>query len=175
MIYPVVAFGSPMLKKVGIEVPADYFDLKKLSEDMFETMRSANGVGLAAPQIGKSMRMFVVSYDGFDQVFVNPEIIDEYGEQCSIEEGCLSIPSIKADVLRSESVKVRYFDEEWNQYENVFDGITARIIQHEYDHINGVLFTDHLNSLKKRLFKKKLTNISKGKVAVNYNMKFPSK
>ncbi len=157
--------------------------MKELIADMFETMYSASGVGLAAPQIGKSIRLFVVDdypmmdegEEGVRKAFINPQIIDEHGEEWAFEEGCLSIPGIREDVSRKSVVKIRYFDEEWNEHEEEYDDIHARVIQHEYDHIEGVLFTDHISSFKKRLLKGKLANISKGKVDADYRVKVPAK
>ena len=181
MVYPIVLYGDPVLKKKASEVKKGEIDVKELSEDMFETMKSASGIGLAAPQIGKSLRMFVVDASpledeevaSFKQVFINPEIIQEEGDEWNFEEGCLSIPGIREDVFRNKKLRIKYFDEEWKAHENEFDGMKARIIQHEYDHLNGVLFTDYLSPLKKRLLKGKLANISKGKVDADYRIKAP--
>ncbi|MCX2744568.1 peptide deformylase [Mangrovivirga sp. M17] len=181
MIYPIVAYGHPILKKKAVDIEKGT-DVKELVEDMFETMYSASGVGLAGPQIGKGLRIFVVdgepmedeTTDGFKKAFINPEIIDEDGDDWAFEEGCLSIPGIREDVYRPETVTIKYFDEDWNEHTETYEGVAARIIQHEYDHIEGVLFTDYLSGLKKRLLKGKLNNISKGKVKVGYRMKFPS-
>ena len=183
MIYPIVAFGDPVLKKVGKEIVEGDFDVKKLAEDMFETMYNAHGVGLAAPQIGKSIRMFIIDTEpmddeegqGIKRVFINPEIVEEYGDDWAFEEGCLSIPNIREDVFRAEDLKLRWLDEDFNEHEEIFEGMKARVIQHEFDHIDGVLFTDHISALKRRLLKKKLINISKGNINVGYRMKFPSK
>ena len=182
MIYPIVVYGDPVLKKKAIEIEKDSIDVKALSEDMFATMKAASGVGLAAPQIGKSIRMFVVDSgpvedgeEGIRKVFINAQMLDESGEPWAFEEGCLSIPNIREDVERNETIRMRYYDEEWNLHESEFNGIQARIIQHEYDHIEGVLFTDHLTPLKKRLLKTKLQNISKGKVDVDYRIAAPLK
>jgi len=181
MVYPIVVYGDPVLKKKGKDIEEGTEDVKVLSEDMFETMRNANGVGLAAPQIGKSIRMFIVDATAMEdeelgdyrQVFINPEIIEETGEDWGFEEGCLSIPDIREDIYRQEKVRIRYFDENWAEHEEEFDGIIARVIQHEYDHIEGILFTDHLTPLKRRLLKGKLTNISKGKVETTYRILAP--
>ncbi|MFK7899772.1 MAG: peptide deformylase [Cyclobacteriaceae bacterium] len=184
MILPIVAYGDPVLKKKGKEIEKGDKSLSELIENMFETMYNAHGVGLAAPQIGQSLRLFVV--DGspllednedekekdFKKVFINPTILEEEGEEWEFEEGCLSIPSIRENVWRSDVIKIHYFDENWIEHTEEYDDIRARIIQHEYDHIEGVLFTDYLPSLKKRLLKRKLENISKGKVDVAYKMKF---
>ncbi len=183
MIYPIYAYGHPVLRKEGEEIDPDKVDVKELTADMFETMHNAQGIGLAAPQIGKSLRMFIADVSPLEdeemgdwkQVFINPEIIDEYGEEWAFEEGCLSIPNVREDVVRPDKVLIHYFDENWEEHEEEFDGMKARIIQHEYDHIEGILFTDHLTAFKKRLLKKKLTNISKGIVEVEYKMKFPAR
>lgn len=190
MIYPIVAYGDPVLRKVAVDIDKS-FDVKKLSEDMFETMYNAKGVGLAAPQIGLNIRMFVVdgrpfnegedleerdkdpSLVDFKKVFINAEILEEDGDDWGFEEGCLSIPDIREDVYRPEYVTIRYFDEDWAEHTEEFEGLAARIIQHEYDHIDGILFTDHLNPIKKRMLKNKLAKITKGRVDVDYKMKFP--
>lgn len=183
MIYPIVAYGDPVLRKRANDIEKGSLDVKALVADMFETMYAANGVGLAAPQVGKSMRLFVVDGEGmevdqdmtnFKKVFLNPEIVEEEGDEWGFEEGCLSIPHIREEVFRPEDLTIRYFDEEWNQYEETFTGVQARIIQHEYDHIEGVLFTDHLSAFKKRLLKGRLSNISKGDVKIDYKMTFPA-
>lgn len=182
MIYPIVAYGDPVLKKVAEDIDKNDpdFDLKQLVEDMYETMYNASGVGLAAPQIGKSLRLFVIDAERMDEelvgmkkAFINPQIIEEEGDEWAFEEGCLSIPNIRADIMRPPKIKIHYFDENWNEFEEEFEDLTARIIQHEYDHIEGILFTDYVKGLKKRMMKSKLNNISKGKVKVDYKMKFP--
>ena len=185
MILPIVAFGTPILKQKTKNVDKDYQGLSELIENMFETMHEAGGVGLAAPQIGKSIRLFIVDASPFEedepglkdfqQVFLNPEIIEEEGEEWSFNEGCLSIPHVREDVRRKPKIRIRYQDEYFNTYEEEFDGIVARIIQHEYDHIEGVLFTDYLSPLKKRLLKRKLNDISRGNIRVDYRMNFPQK
>lgn len=190
MIYPIVAYGDPVLRKVAVDIDKS-FDVKKLVEDMFETMYNAKGVGLAAPQIGLNIRMFVVdgrpfnegedleerdkdpSLVDFKKVFINAEILEEDGDDWGFEEGCLSIPDIREDVYRPEFVTIRYFDENWEEHTEEYEGLAARIIQHEYDHIDGILFTDHLNPIKKRMLKNKLAKITKGRVDVDYKMKFP--
>lgn len=184
MIYSIVAYGHPVLKKQAQDIDEEETDVKELAEDMFETMYHAQGIGLAAPQIGKSLRMFIADASPLEdeeignwkQVFVNPEIIEEDGDDWAFEEGCLSIPGIREDIIRPEEVKIHYFDENWDEHTDVFTGMKARIIQHEYDHIEGILFTDHLSAFKKRLLKSKLTNISKGIVKdLEYRMSFPAK
>lgn len=192
MILPIVAYGDPVLKKEGEEITKDYPGLSQLIEDMFETMYASSGVGLAAPQVGKSIRLFVVDgspfaeedeeeepdpkakgMEGFKRVFINPIIEEERGEKWGFNEGCLSIPKIREEVFRKEELTISYYDENWVLHEEKYDGYAARIIQHEYDHLEGVLFTDHLSPLKKRLLAKKLQNISKGEIDVDYKMKFP--
>lgn len=182
MIYPIVLFGDPVLKRKADKIP-EHKDVKELVADMFETMYAASGVGLAAPQIGQSIRLFVVDSQammeegeiGVKQAFINPEIISEEGEPWAFEEGCLSIPGIREDVKRPGLLKIKYYDEDWNEHIEEFDDLNARVIQHEYDHIEGVLFTDYLTPFKKRLLKGKLANISKGKVSADYRVKPPRK
>jgi len=182
MIYPIVAYGDSVLKKVAqnIDKNDNKLDLKNLIADMYETMYEANGVGLAAPQIGLSIRLFIIDTDrmedermGMKKAFINAQILEESGEEWAFEEGCLSIPNIRDDVYRQPKIKIHYFDENWNEYTEEYDGMSARVIQHEYDHIEGTLFTDHLSGFKKVLLKSKLANISKGNVKVDYRMKFP--
>ena len=183
MIYPIVAYGHPVLKKPAQDIVKDEIDVQQLAEDMFETMHHASGIGLAAPQIGKSLRMFIADaapledekIGDWKQVFINPEILEETGDDWAFEEGCLSIPNIREDVIRPEKLKIHYYDENWEEHTEIFNGMQARIIQHEYDHIEGILFTDHLSAFKKRLLKSKLTNISKGIVKVDYRMSFPAR
>ncbi len=188
MILPIVAYGDPVLKKKAVEIDEDFPNLQKLIENMFETMYNASGVGLAAPQIGKSIRLFIVdatpvaegedgdpSCEDFKRVFINPIILEEEGEEWSYEEGCLSIPNIREEVQRKPTLKIEYFDENWDLYEEELDGFAARVVQHEYDHIEGVLFLDHISPFKKTLLRGKLNDISKGNVDVKYRMKFPKK
>lgn len=182
MIHPIVLYGDPVLKTRAKEIDKD-FDVKELARDMFETMYQANGIGLAAPQIGKSLRMFILDSepvedeeeDGIRQVFINAEMIEELGKEWTFEEGCLSIPGIREDVIRPPRIRIKFYDENWELHEREFEGMQARIIQHEYDHIEGVLFTDHISPFKKRLIKGKLTNISKGKAEANYRVKIPQR
>lgn len=194
MILPIVAYGDPVLKKEAEEIDQDYTGLKQLIDDMFETMYEASGVGLAAPQIGRSIRLFVVDAspfaekeedeeddplavgcEGFKKVFINPIIEEESGEAWGFQEGCLSIPKIREEVFRKPKIRITYYDENWDFHDEEYEGYNARVIQHEYDHIEGVLFTDHLSVLKKRLLQKRLANISQGIVNVAYRMKFPVK
>ena len=190
MILPIVAYGDPVLKKKAKEITKEHPKLAELLENMFETMYNAHGVGLAAPQIGLPIRIFVIDAEpfsndeelseeekdvlkNFKKVFINATILEETGEEWSFCEGCLSIPEVREDVFRKETIKIHYLDENFIEHTETFEGLAARIIQHEYDHIQGVLFTDKLSSLKKRLIKGKLTNISKGKINSEYRMKFP--
>lgn len=183
MIYPIVAYGDPVLKRVAQDIEKGSIDVQQLAADMFETMYESSGVGLAAPQIGKSIRLFVVDGEPLDEeklkdfkkVFINPVILEESGEKWGFEEGCLSIPGIRAEIMRKEKLKIRYFDTDWNEHVEEYDGLAARIIQHEYDHLQGILFTDYLSAMKRRLLKSKLTDISRGQVKADYRMKFPVK
>jgi peptide deformylase len=170
-----------VLRKVAAELTKENpKDLPKLIADMFDTMHNAEGIGLAAPQIGLSLRLFVVDGSGtddeqikdFKKVFVNPTILEEKGDKWSFEEGCLSIPSIREEVQRHAEIRIRYYDENWELHEEIFDGMKARVIQHEYDHIQGILFIDHISSLKKRLIQGKLAKIAKGDVKHSYRMRF---
>ena len=185
MILPIVAYGTAVLRKETEEIDKDYPDLDILIEDMFETMYAAKGVGLAAPQIGKSIRLFIIDASGFNEdneypeladfkrIFINPIIVEESGKEWKFEEGCLSIPGIREDVSRQPNVTIEYYNEKFELIEETLDGIAARIIQHEYDHIEATLFTDKINPLRKRLIKGKLNDIAKGNIKVNYRMKFP--
>lgn len=183
MIYPIVMYGDPVLRQRAKEIEKGT-DLKQLIDDMYETMHGASGIGLAAPQIGKSFRLFIVDgtvledepdMQDFKKAFVNPQVIEELGTPWEYEEGCLSIPTIREKVSRKEKLRIRYFDENWNPHEEEYDGMKARIIQHEYDHIEGKLFVDYLPALKKRLLKGKLADISKGKVDTEYRIVAPLK
>ena len=191
MILPIVAYGDPVLKKRATEISKDHPNLEQIIANMYETMYGAHGVGLAAPQVGLSIRLFLVdtapfsedeSYTPeeqaelktFKRTFINAKIIEESGEEWSFNEGCLSIPNVREDVWRCPKVKIEYQDEDFTTHVEEFEGLIARVIQHEYDHIEGVLFTDKVSSLKKRLLKGKLTNISKGKTSVDYRMRFPN-
>ena len=189
MILPIIAYGHPVLKRKSEVINKDYPKLKELIENMFETMYNASGVGIAAPQIGLSIRLFIVDTNpfaeddslsdndrnqlkSFKKIFINPVIIDEKGDEWSFEEGCLSIPNIREGVLRQKQITIQYHDENFNKHTDSFDGLLARVIQHEYDHIEGVLFTDKLSSFKKQLLKKKLLKISSGKLSFDYEMKY---
>ncbi|MGI9527933.1 MAG: peptide deformylase [Weeksellaceae bacterium] len=189
MILPVRAYGDSVLRAKTKSITPDYPHLKELIEDMFETMEASHGVGIAAPQIGLPIKLFVVDVTpfaedeenenikkeliGFRKVFINAEKIEEEGEEWKFNEGCLSIPGIREDISRKETITLRYQDEDFNEHTKTFSGIAARVIQHEYDHTMGILFTDYLSAFKKRLIKKKLTNITNGKVTVDYKMRFP--
>jgi len=190
MILPIVAYGDPVLKKKAKEIDAEYPKLSELLDNMYETMYNAHGVGLAAPQIGLPIRLFIIdatpfsedeelseeeanALKGLKKTFINATILEETGEEWAFSEGCLSIPDVREDVFRNETIKINYFDENFDEHTETFGGLAARVIQHEYDHIEGILFTDKLSSLKKRLIKGKLTNISKGKVRADYRMRFP--
>ncbi len=183
MILPIYAYGSPVLRKKAAEIDPDFPNLHGLIEQMFETMYDSNGIGLAAPQIGHSIRLFVVdgteiedeSTTDFKKVFINPEIIEEFDEKWDYEEGCLSIPNVRADVHRHSKLRIYYQDENFHDFEEEFEGMAARIIQHEYDHLEGILFTDRITPLKRTMLKAKLNNISMGRVNVSYKMKFPKK
>ena len=190
MILPIVAYGDSVLKKKAEPITKDYPDLEVLISNMFETMYGAFGVGLAAPQIGLPIRLFVVDTEPFaddeelskeeqeatkkfKQVFINPEILEETGDEWAFNEGCLSIPDVREDVFRKPTITIKFQDEKFQTHTQTYNGLIARVIQHEYDHIEGVLFTDRLSAFKKRIIKGRLTNISKGNIKVDYRMKFP--
>jgi peptide deformylase len=193
MILPIVAYGHPILRKVARDLDESYPDLPKLIEDMWETMYASNGVGLAAPQVNKDIRLFVMDSaqifanmdederkeenypdaPGTKQVFINAHVVEEIGDDWLYNEGCLSIPKIREDIYRAEEVTLTYLDESFRQHRKTFSGITARIILHEYDHIEGKLFIDHISPLKRKLLRRKLEDITKGKISVDYKMAFP--
>jgi peptide deformylase len=190
MILPIVAYGDAVLRKKAEDISEDYPKLSELIDTMYETMYDANGVGLAAPQIGLPIRLFVIDtnpfadddelseveqkqLESFKRTFINAKILEETGDEWAFNEGCLSIPDVREDVFRKPKVKIQYQDEQFKTHVEEFDGLIARVIQHEYDHIEGVLFTDKLSALKKRLIKARLTNISKGNIRVDYKMRFP--
>jgi len=184
MILPIVAFGASILRKKCDDITPDYPELKTLLANMWETMYEAHGVGLAAPQINKDIRLFLIDTSPFvdeeeeikevvvKKAFINAKIVEEIGDEWSFNEGCLSIPEVREDVIRKSTIIIEYFDENFEKHTDTFDGITARVIQHEYDHINGILFTDKLSPLRKRMIKGKLLDISKGKINVSYKMRF---
>ncbi|MDP1747731.1 MAG: peptide deformylase [Bacteroidota bacterium] len=199
MVLPVIAYGDPVLRKVGEEITKDYPGLQDTIANMFETMHNALGVGLAAPQIGKSIRLFVIETKPFTEreendededefspeereqlanfrkVFINAKVIEEEGKEWVFNEGCLSIPKIREDVLRKPKIHIQYYDENFNFFDETYEGLAARVIQHEFDHIEGKLFTDRISPLRRRLLQGKLTDISKGKVKIGYKMRFPSR
>jgi len=192
MILPIIAYGNPVLRKVAHDIDENYPDLAKLIEDMWETMYASNGVGLAAPQINRDIRLFVMDSaqifanideqereeehypdaPGIKQVFINAHVVEELGDDWAYNEGCLSIPKIREDIYRAEEVTISYLDENFRSHTKTFSGVTARIILHEYDHIEGKLFIDRLPPLKRKLLRRKLDDISKGKVNVDYKMAF---
>ena len=191
MILPIIAYGDPVLRKVADYIDKDFPKFEELVANMWDTMYNASGVGLAAPQIGLPIRLFIVdttpfgddeelteeeqkALKGFRKVFLNARIEEETGTEWAFNEGCLSIPDVREDVSRKDTITISYMDENFKSYKETYDGLLARVIQHEYDHIEGILFTDKLSSLKKRLLKGRLTNISKGKIKVEYRMRFPN-
>jgi len=181
MIFPVVIYGAPVLRKVAQDIPKDMEGLEQFVSDMWETMYVSDGVGLAAPQVGRSLRLFVIdgtpmseddtSVEGFKKTFINAKIVERKGDNVIMGEGCLSIPTIREEVDRPHEIRIQYYDEQWNFHDEWFTGIAARIVQHEYDHLEGILFTDHLSPLRKRLLKGKLAGIAKGKFNVDYRFK----
>ena len=184
MLLPIYAYGQPVLKKVAEPIAPDYPDLPKLLADMWETMYNADGVGLAAPQVGLSIRLFVADTtqieteddvknpEGFKRVFINAQKVEEGGKMWAYEEGCLSIPKIRGDVDRPERIRLRWLDEKFEPHEATFEGLNARVVQHEYDHTEGILFTEKLKPLKKRMIQRKLDNIRVGKIGTEYKMRF---
>lgn len=198
MILPIIAYGDPVLRKMGEEITKDYPGLQELIANMFDTMHNALGVGLAAPQVGKAIRLFIVEtkpftergdddeddeftpeerkqLEHFRKVFINSKIIEEEGEEWAFNEGCLSIPKIREDVFRKSGIRIQYYDENFNFFDETYEGLAARVIQHEFDHIEGKLFTDRISPLRRRLLQGKLNDISKGKIQIGYKMRFPSK
>lgn len=188
MVLPIVVYGDPVLRKKCVDIDKDYPNLEQFIKDMYETMYEANGVGLAAPQVNKAIRLFVVDaspfaevdeepeftaeemkqMNGFKKTFINAQILEETGEEWKFNEGCLSIPKIREDVLRKPTLTIEYYDEHFKKHTETYDGVIARVIQHEYDHIEGVLFTDKINPFKRKLISGKLTDISKGKFRADY-------
>jgi peptide deformylase len=179
MKLPIVAYGDPVLKKVCVDIDETYPDLQQLISNMWDTMYNASGVGLAAPQVGLAIRLFIVDTKAdeeeevFKKVFINAQILEETGEPWAFNEGCLSIPEVREDVMRKPNILIRYYDENWKLHEEKITGFAARVIQHEYDHIEGKLFTDKLSLLRKQMLKSRLDNISKGNVHTDYKMRFP--
>ena len=192
MIVPIFGYGEPVLRKIGEVITPDYPNLKEIISNMYDTMYNACGVGLAAPQVGLAIRLFIINTEPFSdsddltkeeqeqlkefkRTFINAKMLKEEGEEWSFNEGCLSIPDVREDVFRNETITIEYCDEDFITKTEVFDGLIARVIQHEYDHIEGILFTDKISSLKKTLIKKKLQNIMEGKARPDYRMKFAAK
>jgi peptide deformylase len=183
MTYPIVIYGHPILRKVAEDIDKDYTGLQQVISDLFETMYNSEGLGLAAPQIGKSIRIFVIDgaplaedepeMAGFKKAFINAHITERCGELKPMAEGCLSIPHLREEVNRESHIRIKYYDENWVFHNEVFDGYKARVIQHEYDHLDGILFTDKISPLRKRLIKSKLTAISKGKFEADYRTILP--
>jgi len=182
MFLPIVAYGDPILKEVGDEISPGYPKLKELIENMYETMYTSHGVGLAAPQIGLAIRLFIIDLSpfeeeeshlaGFKKTFINAEIIEEVGEEWFFNEGCLSIPEVREDVARKPKITIRYYDEDFVEHTESYEGMAARVIQHEYDHIEGILFTEYLSPLRKRIIKRRLSDIMNGKIDPGYRMRF---
>jgi peptide deformylase len=183
MIYPIVVYGHPALRKIASDIDQDFPGLNKLIADLFETMYYSEGIGLAAPQIGKTVRIFVIDgkpaaedepqMSDFKKVFINAQISERSGELVPMNEGCLSIPGLREEVLRPSHIRIRYFDENWKPFDEVYEGYAARVIQHEYDHLDGIMFTDKVNLLRRRLIKGKLTAISKGRFEADYKTILP--
>jgi len=181
MVLPIYLYGHPVLRKVAKDIDKNYENFEIFMENMWETMYKTDGIGLAAPQIGKSVRVFVIDADplsdeypeakGFKRAFINAYIVEETGEEWAFNEGCLSVPNIREDVKRKPKLEIHYYDENWEYHEDVFDGAMARVIQHEYDHLEGKIFTDKISPIRRRLLKGKLTSISKGKVDTKYKFK----
>lgn len=184
MVLAIELYGSPILRKVSKDIDKDFPDLNLLIENMFETMYKSDGIGLAAPQVGKNIRLIVIDlgvtsdeedskYKDFKKVFINPKIIGTEGDEYDFNEGCLSLPGIREDVKRPEMVEIEYFDEGWNYHKEKFEDLPARVIQHEYDHLEGKLFVDHLSVISRKILSRKLMQISKGKVSVSYKVRLP--
>jgi peptide deformylase len=183
MTYPIVVYGHPVLKKIAVDIEKDHPGMQKIIDDLFDTMYHSEGLGLAAPQIGQSIRIFVIDgtpvakdepeLAGFIKAFINAHIIEKSGEKVPMNEGCLSIPNLREEVKRESHIRIQYYDENLEYHDEVFDGYKARIIQHEYDHLDGILFVDRINPLRKRLLKGKLTDISNGKFEVDYKTILP--
>ncbi len=185
MVLPILAYGHPTLRRISEDIEKDYPGLDELVEDMFDTMYLTSGVGLAAPQVGKSIRLFIVDASPFAEevpeakefkkIFINAQIVEEKGEEWSFNEGCLSLPDIREDVIRKPGIRIQYYDENFEYHDDKFSKVMARIIQHEYDHLEGVLFVDRISNIRKMLLKRKLSDISKGNIDVDYKMIFPKK
>ena len=184
MIYPIVVYGHSVLRKVARDIDENFENLKEFIEDMFETMNDSDGIGLASPQVGKDIRLFVVDASpleedepelkDFRKAFINPQIVERTGDKSNFNEGCLSIPNIREEVMREPEIRIQYYDENFKFYDEVYKGVASRIIQHEYDHLDGILFTDKVSPIKKRLLRGKLQAISKGKFEASYKTKLPN-
>ena len=184
MIMPILAYGHPNLRKIAEDIDVNYPELDKLLENMYETMYASSGVGLAAPQVNKGIRLFIIDsapyadempeLADFKKVFYNAQIVEEEGKEWAFNEGCLSVPKINEDVLRKPKIKINYYDQDWNYQEEEYEGVIARIIQHEYDHLEGVLFVDRVSTIRKTMLRGKLNDIAKGNVRVDYRMIFPA-
>lgn len=184
MIFPVCVYGHPVLRKLAREIDEDYKDLDQFIKDMFETMYISDGIGLASPQVGKSIRLFIIdasplededpAFGDFKKVFINPQIIEKKGDKSNFNEGCLSIPNLREEVAREPEIRIQYYDEDFNFYDEDYSGTISRVIQHEYDHLEGILFTDRVSPIRKRLLKGKLTGISKGKFEASYKTILPN-
>ena len=184
MIFPVCVYGHPVLRKLAKEIDEDYKDLDQFIKDMFETMYISDGIGLASPQVGKSIRLFIIdasplededpAFSDFKKVFINPQIIEKNGDKSNFNEGCLSIPNLREEVAREPEIRIQYYDEDFNFYDEVYSGTISRVIQHEYDHLEGILFTDRVSPIRKRLLKGKLTGISKGRFEASYKTILPN-
>jgi len=185
MVLPITAYGHPVLRKVARDIDKDYPGLKELISDMYETMYATHGVGLAAPQVNLSIRLLVMdatpyseedpAAKDFKRVLINPKIIEESGDEWTFNEGCLSIPEIREDVIRKPKIRIQYYDENWEFHDETYEGVMGRIIQHEYDHLEGILFVDKISSIRKMLLKRRLSDISKGEIDIDYKMIFPNK
>lgn len=183
MILPIYAYGSPILRKAGEKITKDHPGLKELIDNMFETMYAAEGVGLAAQQVGADIMLFMIDAEPYEEkypelkdfkkVFINAEILEESGKEWTFDEGCLSFPGVREDVIRKPNIRIKYLDENFAEHIEDYDGVIARVIQHEFDHNKGIFFIDHINTLRKMMLKNKLNNIMKGDVNVRYKMKFP--
>lgn len=185
MTYPIYVYGHPVLRKVAQEIERDYPDLDRFIEDMFETMYNSDGLGLAAPQIGKSVRLFVIDGEPlakdhpemreFKKAFINPQVVERKGAKVAVNEGCLSLPGLHEEVDRESEIRIQYYDPQWNYHDDVYTGYKARIVLHEYDHLDGVLFPDRLSPLRRRLLKGKLNDISRGKFEATYRTVLPGR
>lgn len=185
MVLPITAYGHPTLRKIAKEIDKNYPGLDELIENMYETMYVTRGVGLAAPQVNVSIRLLVLDAtpfsdeipeaEGFKRVMINPRIVEEKGEEWSFNEGCLSIPEVREDVVRQPNIRIQYYDDRWEFHDEQYNNVMGRIIQHEYDHLEGIMFVDRVSSIRKMLLKRRLLDISKGNIDIDYKMIFPNK